>query len=112
VKEKLHRILGALLLGPYLYVVTQHARVLPKLVLAPRPALFGGVHHDIVAFGYAAIFALPLIGIVCFLGAAQLKRWLSPRIPPSYDYFLNDGFWYALGYVALIGGIALLMPFR
>jgi hypothetical protein len=110
--NNVHRVLGVVLLGPYLYTVTHHARILPKLALAPRPALFGGVHNDLPVFGYMAIFALPLVGIMCFICAPQLKRWLSPRIRPGYDYFLDDGFWYALGYVALILGIALLLPFR
>jgi hypothetical protein len=111
-RARFHRLLGVLLLGPYLYVVTHHAQVLPKLVAVPRPALFGGVHDDIPAFGYAVFFALPLVAIICFLWAPQLKRWLSPRMRPSFDYFLDDDFWYALGYLALIAGIAILLAYR
>lgn len=98
--------------GDYVYVVTHHAQILPKLLVRQRPALFGGVHSDLPAFGYSVLFALPLIAIVCFIWASQLKRWLSPRMRPSFDYFLDDNFWYALGYVALIVGIAIPMPYR
>jgi len=109
---KFHRVLGVLLLGLYVYVVTHHAQVLPEMVVKPRPALFGGVHADIPAFGYAVFFALPLVAILCFLFAPRLKRWLSPRTRPSYDFWLGDNFWYTLGYVALIGGVAILMSYR
>ena len=111
-RANVHRVLGVLLLAPYGYVVAHHAQILPRLVVSPRPALFGGLHHDIPAFGYAVFFALPLVAIICFLWAPQLKQWLSPRNRPSGDYFLNDNFWYALGYMALLVGIAMLIPYR
>jgi hypothetical protein len=59
-----------------------------------------------------SLFALLLVAIICFLWALQLKRLLSPRMPPRFDYFLDKLSWYALGYAALIVGIALLMPYR
>ena len=39
-------------------------------------------------------------------------RWFSPRIPPDDDYLLTPGFWYLVGYLALIVGIGVLLLFR
>ncbi len=87
-------------------------RGLPGLEFIPSPLPVPVPTSGDPALGWLVAFGLPIVAIMCFVAPDRLMRWFSPRIPPDYDYLLTPGFWYLVGYVALIVGIGVLLLFR
>jgi len=105
--KRFHILVGLSLAAGYFYVLLHREKLLPAL---SSPAV-GGVAVHGAARGLLVIFGLPLAAIVCFLWPERLMWWLSPRVPPSYDYLLTENFWYVVGYCLAVIGICVLMLF-
>ncbi len=108
--RKFHLVLGIALSLLYLFLLSHLHRILPGLELLPSPLPVPVA--DSPGFGWLVAFGLPIFAIACFVAPDRLMRWFSPRIPPDEDYLLTPGFWYLVGYVALIVGSGVLLLFR
>jgi len=87
-------------------------RFLPGLQFVASPLPFPGPRSGNPVNGWIVALGMPLAAITCFIWPERLMWWFSPRIPPSYDYLLTEGFWYYVGYASLIVGVGVLLLFR
>ena len=108
--RKFHLVLGFALSLLYLLLLSHLHRILPGLEFISSPLPIPVT--DSPGFGWLIAFGLPIMAIACFVAPDRLMRWFSPRIPPDDDYLLTPGFWYLVGYLALIVGIGVLLLFR
>lgn len=102
-----HSVLGVLLAVGYAAILA-HPAWLPGLTAAAQFA----PPYSRAATGLTMAYGLPLAAIACFLMPRRLMLWLSPRVPPLYEYLLTTGFWYLAGYLLLALAAGLLLLFR
>jgi hypothetical protein len=102
-----HSVFGVLLAVVYAALLA-HPAWLPGLTTAAQSAS----PYSHVGTGLTVVYGLPLAAIACFLMPRRLMLWLSPRVPPLYDYLLTAGFWYLAGYLLLAVSAGLLLLFR